>query len=81
MMVRTQILLPPDLLESAKLYAASRKLSLSELIRHSVAAKIKPKKKMSFYAAMDKLSKIMAKKKIKLPADFATNDKYLYQQP
>ena len=81
MMIRTQILFPPDLLESARLYAASRKLSLSELVRHSLTTKIKPKKKMSFYVAMSRLSKIMSKKKIKVPADFATNDKYLYKYP
>ena len=43
---------------------------------------IKPKKKMSIYVALKKLAKHIGKKKLKkLPADFATNDKYLYQYP
>lgn len=40
---------------------------------------IQPKKKMSIYVALKKLAEYIGKKKVKLPPDFATNDKYLYQ--
>lgn len=80
MMTRTQILLPPDLLETARLYAASRDLSLSELVRRSITDKIKPQKKISAYEAFKKLA-LKNKELKKLPSDFATNDKYLYKYP
>lgn len=81
MMVRTQILLPPDLLETARLYAASKNLSLSELIRRSVTDKIKPQKKISIYTALKKMAEYGKKMKLKSPPDFATNDDYLYRLP
>ena len=81
MMIRTQILLPPDLLETARLYAASRKLSLSEVIRHSLSTKVKPQKKISGYAALKKMAAYGKRMKLKSPPDFATNDDYLYRLP
>lgn len=81
MMIRTQILFPPDLLESARLYAASRKLSLSELVRHSISAKVKPPKKVSTYTALKKMAAYGKRMKLKSPPDFATNDDYLYRLP
>jgi len=62
------------------LYAASNNLSLSELIRRSVIAKIKPQKKISVYEAFKRLA-IKNRDLKKLPKDFATNDKYLYIYP
>lgn len=80
-MIRAQILLPKDLFESARMYAVSRDLSFSELVRKSLTDKVKPKEKESVYVAFKKLAKIVGKKKIMLPSDFATNDKYLYKYP
>ena len=65
MMSRAQILLPKDLLESAQIYAASQDLSFSELVRKSLATKVKIKEKVSVYVAFKKLAKIIGKRHVK----------------
>ncbi|MEK7119380.1 MAG: hypothetical protein AAB457_01070 [Patescibacteria group bacterium] len=81
MLIRVQVLIPQDILEAARLAAANRKLSFSKLVTRSLERDVRPKKKMSIYVALKKLAKYMAKKNVKLPPDFATNDKYLYKYP
>lgn len=81
MLTRVQVLIPQDILEAARLAAANRKLSFSKLVTKSLEKEVEPEKKMSIYDALKKLAKMNKRLKKKLPADFATNDKYLYQYP
>ena len=81
MLTRVQVLIPDDLLQAARLAAANRDLSFSKFVTKSLEKEVEPEKKESFYVAVKKLAKIIGKKKIKLPPDFATNDDYLYKLP
>lgn len=81
MLTRVQVLIPNDLFQAAKLAAANRQLSFSKLVTRSLEKEVEPEKKMSIYEALRKLAKINGRLKKKLPPDFATNDKYLYQYP
>ena len=80
MLTRVQVLIPNDLLQAAKLAAASRELSFSKFVTKSLEEKVQPEKKMSVYEALRKLAKMNRRLK-KLPTDFATNDDYLYRNP
>lgn len=81
MLIRVQVLIPDDILLQARLAAANRNLSFSKLVTHSLTKEVKPIKKMSIYKALRTVAKLVGKKKVKLPPDFATNDKYLYTYP
>ncbi|MBI4065169.1 hypothetical protein HY409_02270 [Candidatus Gottesmanbacteria bacterium] len=81
MLTRVQVLIPNDLLQAARLAAASHDLSFSKFVTKSLEEKVQPEKKESVYIAFKKLAKIIGKKKVKLPPDFATNDDYLYRLP
>lgn len=81
MLTRVQVLIPQDILEAARLAAENRNLSFSKFVTQSIAEKVEPEKKMSIYDALKKLAKMNRRIKKKLPPDFATNDKYLYQYP
>lgn len=81
MLTRVQVLIPDDILLQARLAATNRKLSFSKLVTKSLEKEVEPEKKISIYVALRELAKYMAKKKVKLPPDFATNDKYLYKYP
>lgn len=81
MLTRVQVLIPHDVLAQARLAAINRDLSFSKLVTKSLEKEIEPEKKMSIYEALKKLAKINRRLKKKLPADFATNDDYLYRLP
>lgn len=81
MLTRVQVLIPDDLLQAAKLAAASRRLSFSKFVTKSLAKDVRMEKKMSIYDALREVAKHVGKKKVKLPPDFATNDDYLYRLP
>ena len=81
MLTRVQVLIPTDLLQAARVAAASRDLSFSKFVTKSLEEKVRPEKKMSIYDALRKLAKKNKRLKKKLPVDFATNDNYLYRLP
>jgi hypothetical protein len=81
MMVRTQLLLPEDLLNDLRAIAVSEKTSVSHMIRVLAADKVKKKmkKKMSGIEAIEQMIKYGERHpNPQTPRDLSTNDDYLY---
>lgn len=79
-MIRTQILLPEDLLTAIRELAIARKTSVSHILR-TFAADSLPRKKKKRPAAEVMLEMAKHAYKGKVPKDFSTNDDYLYKLP
>lgn len=77
MMIRTQIMLPEDMLAQLRAQAISQQTSVSAVVRKRIAPIVK--KKMSGLEGL----KLMAKNAYrgKAPRDLSTNDDYLYKLP
>lgn len=78
-MIRTQILLTPELYESLKMKAQMESKSLSALIREATT-KFLGKKKQTAREILLEMAKD-AKPYPNAPKDLATNDDYLYKLP
>jgi len=77
-LIRTQVMLPADLLADLRLIAAEKNWSVSEAVRRGVKSLIvrfKPKK-MSGVEMLRKLAENSYKGDA--PKDLSTNDEYLY---
>ncbi len=88
-MVRTQILLPEDIYEAAKLAAYQKRVSLSEIVRQSLRVVVKINIKENKEAVKsgseilldfkDKIKKLSGKIKQKTPKNLSSRtDYYLY---
>lgn len=77
MMIRTQIMLPEDMLMQLRAQAISQQTSVSAVVRKKIAPTVK--KKLSGLEGL----KLMAKNAYrgKAPRDLSTNDDYLYKLP
>ncbi|MDZ7586494.1 MAG: hypothetical protein U0946_01955 [Patescibacteria group bacterium] len=77
-LVRTQVMLPEDILTDLRVIAAERDWSLSEAVRvgaKNLVEKLKPRKK----DAIEMLWKLAQNPyKGKAPKDLSSNDEYLY---
>lgn len=80
MMIRTQILLPKDLLSDLRFIAAERGWSVSRIVREMVKDKIRKagKGKKSGAEAMLEMARWAKENKVKGPRDLSVNDEYLY---
>lgn len=77
MMIRTQILLPEDLLMALRALAVAQKTSVSAVARKKLAdAMPKTKKRLSGVEVLMHMAKHAYKGKV--PRDLSTNDEYLY---
>ncbi len=77
-LVRTQVMLPEDILTDLRVIAAERDWSVSEVVRVGVKTlieKLKPKK-MTGFEMLKKLADSAYKGKV--PRDLSSNDEYLY---
>lgn len=77
MMIRTQLLLPEDLLNALRDLAAAQKTSVSAVARQKLAKDL-PKSLKKRPAAEVMLEMAKHAYKGKVPKDLSTNDKYLY---
>lgn len=77
MLVRTQILLPENLLHELRLLAARQGWSVSKTVRQIVKKHVPfPKKRLSNAEFIDRL--LQNPYRGPVPKDFSTNDEYLY---
>lgn len=76
-MIRTQLLLPEDLLEALRALAAAQKTSVSHIARQKLTDAIpEVRNKRSAVEVLLEAAKHAYKGKV--PKDFSTNDEYLY---
>lgn len=78
-MIRTQILLTPNLYELLKMRAQEEGVSLSMLVRDALEKLLRPKAKTG-----KEIFREMAKHAVSCPSapkDLSTNDDYLYKLP
>lgn len=81
MMQRTQILLPPELLEQLRRKAYEKKTSVSHVVRSALQKEIQKTEKKKLTAVDAMLEMVKHAYKGKVPKDFSTNDDYLYRLP
>ncbi len=77
-LVRTQVMLPEDILNDLRVIAIERDWSVSEVVRlgvRNLVEKLKPKK-MTGYEMLKKLADNAYKGNV--PRDLSSNDEYLY---
>lgn len=75
-MIRTQVLLTPDLYEALKLRAQTEDMSFSAIVR-TLLSKLVLKKKKTGSEILQEMAK-HAFSDPNLPKDLATNDEYIY---
>ncbi|MEK7577705.1 MAG: hypothetical protein AAB492_03785 [Patescibacteria group bacterium] len=80
MMIRTQLLLPEELLANLRALAVAQKTSVSSIARQKLAKDLPALiKKRPAAEVMLEMAKHAYKGKV--PKDFSTNDDYLYKLP
>lgn len=78
-MIRTQILLTPELYEEVKAEAQRKKTSISSVVRESVHKTLVKKKKSSRDILLAMAAEAASDPNI--PRDLSSNDDYLYKLP
>jgi len=78
MLIRTQILLPQDILNFLRSAAARQNKSVSELVRSIVSEKLTLPKRKSALKTMKEMAKSAYKGNV--PKNFSTDDDLIYKQ-